>query len=84
MSIAFQASLFAEYGQRVLFKLEASPLGPCISALRAATQGQAAIFEGSGGVLLYRLLSPRHHGHHPRCRTLGRNHRPLERTQSRR
>ena len=52
MSIAFQASLFAEYGQRVLFKPEASPLGPCISALRAATQGQAAIFEGSGGVLL--------------------------------
>ncbi|MGB1893661.1 MAG: dihydrodipicolinate synthase family protein [Candidatus Latescibacterota bacterium] len=52
MSIAFQASLFAEYGQRVLFKPEASPLGPCISALRAATQEQAAIFEGSGGVLL--------------------------------
>ena len=43
---------FAEYGQRVLFKPEASPLGPCISALRAATQEQADIFEGSGGVLL--------------------------------
>ena len=52
MSIEFQASLFAEYGQRVLFKPEASPLGPCISALRTATQGQASIFEGSGGVLL--------------------------------
>ena len=52
MSIEFQASLFADYGQRVLFKPEASPLGPCISAMRAATQGQASIFEGSGGVLL--------------------------------
>ncbi len=52
MSIAFQASLFAEFGQRVLFKPEASPLGPCISALRAATDGKASIFEGSGGVLL--------------------------------
>ena len=50
MSIEFQASLFAEYGQRVLFKPEASPLGPSISALRTATQGQASIFEGSGGV----------------------------------
>jgi dihydrodipicolinate synthase/N-acetylneuraminate lyase len=52
MSIAFQASLFAEYGDRVLFKPEAAPLGPCISALHAATEGRAGIFEGSGGVLL--------------------------------
>ncbi len=52
MSIDFQASLFAEHGERVLFKPEAAPLGPCISALREATQNRAAIFEGSGGVLL--------------------------------
>jgi 4-hydroxy-tetrahydrodipicolinate synthase len=52
MSIDFQASLFEKYGDRVLFKPEAAPLGPCISALREATQNRAAIFEGSGGVLL--------------------------------
>lgn len=52
MSISFQASLFAAHGQRVLFKPESSPLGPCISALRAATNERAAVFEGSGGVLL--------------------------------
>ena len=52
MSIQFQASLFAEHGERILFKPEATPLGPCISALRDATHGTAAIFEGSGGVLL--------------------------------
>ena len=52
MSIEFQASLFKRHGQRILFKPEASPLGPCISALRASTEGKAAIFEGSGGVLL--------------------------------
>ena len=52
MSIEFQASLFQQYGDRILFKPEATPLGPCISALRDRTEGNAAIFEGSGGVLL--------------------------------
>ena len=52
MSIEFQASLFQQYGDRILFKPEATPLGPCISALRDRTGGNAAIFEGSGGVLL--------------------------------
>ena len=52
MSIDFQASLFQQYGDRILFKPEATPLGPCISALRDRTGGNAAIFEGSGGVLL--------------------------------
>ena len=52
MGIEFQASLFADHGDRILFKPEATPLGPCISALRDATGGTAAIFEGSGGVLL--------------------------------
>lgn len=52
MSIEFQAGLFQRHGQRILFKPEAVPLGPCISALRARTGGQAALFEGSGGVLL--------------------------------
>ena len=52
MSIEFQASLFADHGDRILFKPEASPLGPCISALRDHTDGKASIYEGSGGVLL--------------------------------
>lgn len=52
MSIDFQAGLFQRHGQRILFKPEATPLGPCISALRAHTGGKAALFEGSGGVLL--------------------------------
>ena len=30
MSIEFQASLFHDYGDRVLFKPEATPLGPCM------------------------------------------------------
>jgi len=38
--------------QKIVFKPEAPPNGPCISALRDATNGQAKIFEGSGGVYL--------------------------------
>lgn len=52
MSLDFQAQLFEQYGDRILFKPEATPLGPCISALRDKTGGRAAIFEGSGGLLL--------------------------------
>lgn len=37
---------------RILFKPEAAPLGPNLSALRDLTNGQAGIFEGSGGVAL--------------------------------
>jgi 2-keto-3-deoxy-L-arabinonate dehydratase len=52
MSIEFQAGLFQRHGDRILFKPEAMPLGPCISALHQATGGRASLFEGSGGVLL--------------------------------
>lgn len=52
MSIALQASLFNEYGPRVMFKPEATPIGPRLSTLRQATGGQAAIFEGTGGIAL--------------------------------
>lgn len=37
---------------RILFKPEASPLGPNLSALRDASGGKARIFEGSGGINL--------------------------------
>ena len=38
--------------ERVVFKPEASPTGPNLSALRDATEGAARAFEGSGGVHL--------------------------------
>jgi len=45
--------LLERYGpDKVLFKPEASPNGPTLSALRDATSGQAKMFEGSGGVFL--------------------------------
>ena len=53
MSIAFQAGLLEEYGPgRVLFKPEASPIGPRLSALRDATGAKARVFEGTGGIAL--------------------------------
>jgi len=45
--------LIDRYGaEKILFKPEASPIGPNLSALRDATGGQARIFEGSGGIFL--------------------------------
>lgn len=45
--------LLDRYGsEKILFKPEAAPLGPNLSALRDATGGRAKIFEGSGGILL--------------------------------
>lgn len=38
--------------QKIMFKPEASPLGPKLSQLRDATDGKARIFEGSGGISL--------------------------------
>jgi len=52
MSIALQARLLAEFGDRVLYKPEASPIGPRLTALLEATGGAARIFEGSGGLAL--------------------------------
>lgn len=53
MSISFQARLLDEFGpERVMFKPEASPIGPRLSALRDATDGRACVFEGTGGIAL--------------------------------
>ncbi|MCC7083555.1 MAG: dihydrodipicolinate synthase family protein [Pirellulales bacterium] len=53
MPISFQADLLKEYGpERVMFKPEATPIGPNLSALRDATGGNAAVFEGTGGIAL--------------------------------
>jgi 4-hydroxy-tetrahydrodipicolinate synthase len=53
MPIAMQARLMNEFGaDRVLFKPEATPIGPRLSALRDGTDGKARIFEGTGGIAL--------------------------------
>jgi 4-hydroxy-tetrahydrodipicolinate synthase len=52
MSIALQARLLNEFGERVQFKPEATPIGPRLTLLREATGGRARIFEGSGGISL--------------------------------
>lgn len=45
--------LLERYGnEKILFKPEANPIGPNLSALRDATDGRAKIFEGSGGIAL--------------------------------
>jgi 4-hydroxy-tetrahydrodipicolinate synthase len=47
------AGLFEKYGpERVMFKPEAQPLGPRLSALIEMTGGEAKVFEGSGGAAL--------------------------------
>lgn len=38
--------------EKIQFKPEAAPIGPNVTALRAATDGQARIFDGSGGIAL--------------------------------
>ena len=49
----FYVGLLNAYGaQKILFKPEGAPIGPNISALRDASQGQARMFDGSGGILL--------------------------------
>ena len=53
MPIAMQARLMNEFGaDRVLFKPEATPIGPRLSALRDGTNGKGRIFEGTGGIAL--------------------------------
>ncbi len=53
MSVTMQARLLDEFGpERVLYKPEASPIGPRLSELRDATGGRARVFEGTGGIAL--------------------------------
>jgi dihydrodipicolinate synthase/N-acetylneuraminate lyase len=52
LSIGLQAALYNDYGERVLFKPEATPIGPRLSALREATGGRAPVLEGTGGIAL--------------------------------
>lgn len=52
ISIALQGRLWAELGDRVLFKPEAPPIGPRLTQLLQSTRGQAKVFEGTGGLYL--------------------------------
>lgn len=53
MPIALQARILDEFGpERVLYKPEATPIGPKLSELRDGTGGRARIFEGTGGTAL--------------------------------
>ncbi len=53
IDLSVYLSLLEQFGpDRILFKPEASPLGPNLSKLRDATDGEARIFEGSGGIHL--------------------------------
>ena len=52
LSLAVQGRLFEQFGDRVLFKPEAYPIGPRLSRLRDLTGGRAAILEGSGGAAI--------------------------------
>lgn len=52
MSLGMQADLLERFGDRVMYKPEATPIGPRLSALRDLTGGRAHIFEGSGGIAL--------------------------------
>ena len=53
MPIVMQARLLDQFGpERVLYKPEASPIGPKLTELREATGGRARVFEGTGGIAL--------------------------------
>ncbi|MCA9154182.1 MAG: dihydrodipicolinate synthase family protein [Planctomycetales bacterium] len=53
ISLSVYGELLDEYGsERILFKPEASPIGPNLSALRELSGGAARVLEGSGGILL--------------------------------
>jgi len=46
-------ALLDRYGaEKILFKPESSPVGPCITELHVATEGRAKVFDGSGGMYL--------------------------------
>lgn len=53
LSLSLYVELLDAYEpEHVLFKPEATPIGPRLSALRDATAGRARVFEGTGGIAL--------------------------------
>ena len=52
LSIPLYVKMLQEFGDRLYFKPEATPIGPRLSALRDGTKGKARVFEGTGGIAL--------------------------------
>lgn len=52
LPVEAQADLYKRFGDRVLFKPEAEPLGPNLSLLRDGGGPGLRVFEGSGGIAL--------------------------------
>ncbi len=52
LTLELQVRLLETHGSRIYFKPEGNPIGPNISKLRDATNGQARILEGTGGAAL--------------------------------
>jgi 4-hydroxy-tetrahydrodipicolinate synthase len=52
LPLSLYGHLLAEFGPRIYFKPEATPIGPRLTALRDATRGHARVFEGTGGMAL--------------------------------
>ena len=52
LTIELQSSLFNQFGDRALFKPEAQPIGPRLTALLNATSNKTKIYEGTGGLAL--------------------------------
>ena len=53
IDVSVYLELLDKYGsERIFFKPEASPLGPNLSKIRDAKNGNARVFEGSGGINL--------------------------------
>jgi dihydrodipicolinate synthase/N-acetylneuraminate lyase len=52
LSIPLYVKMLEEFGDRLYFKPEATPIGPRLSALRDGTGGRARVFEGTGGIAL--------------------------------
>jgi 4-hydroxy-tetrahydrodipicolinate synthase len=52
LSVGLQARMRNEIGPRVYFKPEAQPIGLTLSRIQEATNHQAIVFEGSGGLQL--------------------------------
>ncbi len=50
--ISTQVELLSRHGNRILFKPEATPIGPTLTRLLDATDGRARVFEGTGGIAL--------------------------------
>jgi dihydrodipicolinate synthase/N-acetylneuraminate lyase len=50
--VGVYGDLYAEFGDKVMFKPEAQPIGPRLSELLMATDGRARVFEGTGGAAL--------------------------------